>query len=257
MPVTQTFQPPHNGPRNVGLRARGCSHAVTLVPMNQYKAILFDLDGTLVDHDSAAHQAAHDWAVELGVEPDVQRWIDIETRWFKRFEEGKCTHPQQRVERIREYLDKPELPEEKCRDLFAVFLKHYESNWRAYDDAAAALDAAHRAGAVVGILTNGAEELQMKKMNRTGLWKDHMIMLAAAELGAAKPQKECYERALAKINEHSETTISPDEVLLIGDHPGNDVEGAIAVGWNAVLLDRNGEHTEKNYRVITTLEQLL
>lgn len=222
--------------------------------MTRYKAILFDLDGTLVDHDSAAHRAAHDWAVELGVKPDVQRWIQIETAWFKRFEEGRCTHQQQRVERIREYLNDPSLDDDTCRELFRVFLKHYEANWRPFDDARAALTSARRAGAVVGILTNGAEELQMKKMTRTGLWEPHMIMLAAAELGAAKPQVECYERALAKINEH--VTAAPEEILLIGDNPINDVEGALAVGWDAILIDRAPQHHKQAYKTISSLNQL-
>lgn len=225
--------------------------------MKHYKAILFDLDGTLVDHDSAAHQAAHDWAVELGMEPDVQRWIDIETKWFKRFEEGKCTHTGQRVERVREYLNEPELSEQRCHELFTIFIKHYEANWRPFPDAEQALKNAANTGALVGILTNGAEELQMSKMTKTNLWQKDMIMLAAKELGAAKPQAECYQRCEERIAEHLGHEIAPGDVLLIGDHNINDVKGAIAVGWDAILLDRDSaaEKTDA-YPVISSLDQL-
>ncbi|VZH86371.1 HAD hydrolase-like protein [Corynebacterium rouxii] len=38
-----------------------------------FAAILFDLDGTLVDHESACLEGARRWARELGVSEDPDR----------------------------------------------------------------------------------------------------------------------------------------------------------------------------------------
>lgn len=49
-------------------------------------AILFDLDGTLVDHASAARAALHAWSPTVGVDTDVERWIELDKWGFARFE---------------------------------------------------------------------------------------------------------------------------------------------------------------------------
>ena len=47
------------------------------------RAILFDLDDTLIDHTSAAHNAAAAWARELGLPGDqTDRWFAIERQHF-------------------------------------------------------------------------------------------------------------------------------------------------------------------------------
>lgn len=199
------------------------------------RAVLYDLDGTLVDHEHAARAGVESWSRALGLPAGQwQRWLTIERRWFTAFENGEVSHLGQRVERCREFIGRPELSDDEALTLYEDYLAVYRSNWVAYPDALPSLQAALGRGLTVGILTNGAEEMQRAKLERTGLWLDGMIMCATVELGAPKPQPESYRAALAKVG------ASAGHTVMIGDSWENDVAGARRAGLHAVYLDRSG-----------------
>jgi len=205
------------------------------------RAILFDLDDTLIDHTSAAHNAAAAWARELGLPGDqTDRWFAIERQHFATYERGECTHQQQRRNRVRDFLGDFSLDDAATDALFARFLILYEQHWRAFPDAVPALTRALEAGLQVGILTNGATELQQRKLERTGLDISGVQLLTSTDLGAAKPNPECYERALAVMG------ITAHETIMVGDSFLNDVEGARAVGITAFHLVR-GHNSDDLY----------
>ncbi|WP_080791931.1 HAD family hydrolase [Corynebacterium pacaense] len=195
------------------------------------RAILFDLDGTLIDHDSAARAAVLSWSEEIGVEADVERWIELDKWGFARFERGETTIPGQRRDRIRAYTGQ-KLDDAACDRIFSGYLRAYEANWRAFGDAHRALKRAVITGRPVGILTNGAEELQRRKLLRTGLDLPGVTLLAATTLDSAKPRPEMYERALA--------TLDATTATIIGDDWSNDVATPRSLGWTAWYLDRSG-----------------
>ncbi|WP_244428989.1 HAD family hydrolase [Corynebacterium halotolerans] len=198
-------------------------------------AVLFDLDGTLVDHAAAARAGVDQWCVELGL-PAGQwnRWRKIERRWFTRFERRQISHLGQRVERAREFLGRPDLSEEEALRLYERYLAVYRANWRAYDDARPALESALVSGATVGVLTNGALSMQTAKLERTGLLLDGVVVLAATDLAAAKPQPEAYATALARLGAEAAGSV------LIGDDWINDVVGARRAGMRGMYLVREG-----------------
>ena len=148
------------------------------------RAILFDLDDTLIDHTSAAHNAAAAWARELGLPGDqTDRWFAIERQHFAAYERGECTHQQQRRNRVRDFLGDFSLDDAATDALFARFLTLYEQHWRAFPDAVPALTRALETGLQVGILTNGAMELQQRKLKRTGLDISGVQLLTSTGLG--------------------------------------------------------------------------
>lgn len=193
-------------------------------------AILFDLDGTLVDHASAARAALHAWSPTVGVDTDVERWIELDKWGFARFERGETTHLGQRRDRIRAYLNR-ELDDATCDDIYSGYLKAYEQNWTAYPDAKGVLNRAVATGAPVGILTNGAAPMQQDKLDRTGLGLPELVMLAASTLDSAKPRPEMYARALTHLGARTAT--------IIGDDWTNDVAAPRELGWKAFYLDRS------------------
>ncbi|MCS5480492.1 HAD family hydrolase [Corynebacterium sp. YIM 101645] len=199
-------------------------------------AVLYDLDGTLVDHDHAARAGVDAWCRELGMSGGQwERWSDIEQRWFSRFENGRISHLGQRIGRCREFLGRPELGEAEALELYEFYLAVYRENWRAFPDAAPSLDNALAAGLKVGILTNGAQVMQQAKMESTGLWREGMVMCATVEIGAPKPQPEAYLGTLERLG------VTAEEAVMIGDSWLNDVAGARQVGMTAIHLDRGGD----------------
>ena len=89
-------------------------------------------------------------------------------------------------------------------------------------------------------------------MRVANLWDDRIIMLAAKELGAVKPNRECYDLALDILNVAGSTTI------LIGDNIINDVTAAITAGLDAIYLNRHNAPVETvDFPVIQSLNQLV
>lgn len=220
--------------------------------LNSYHAVLFDLDGTLVDHSNAARAGVIAWSQELGISPDPARWLALEQQWFLAFERGELTHSEQRAARVREYLCEPKLSEAAALQLFDGFLHQYIASMQPFSDAAEVLEQCFDCGQLVGIATNGAANLQTTKLRTTGLWDDRLIMLAAVEIGAAKPNPEFYARALDIVG------TSPADTVMVGDSLPNDVLAPIAAGIAAIHVDHVGTGTaDPRYPTIRDLSELL
>jgi haloacid dehalogenase superfamily, subfamily IA, variant 1 with third motif having Dx(3-4)D or Dx(3-4)E len=209
------------------------------------RAILFDLDGTLVDHDSAARSAVIQWSAEIGVTPEIERWIELDAWGFRRFERGETSIEGQRRDRVRAYTRQPDLDDASCDILFNGYRRAYEANWSAFGDAKGALERALGTGSPVGILTNGAQEMQTRKLEVTGLDLPGLAMLSATILNSAKPRPEMYHRALEAVNATTAT--------IIGDDWNNDIAAPRLLGWNAWYLDRSGSDRRAD---VATLDEV-
>ncbi len=68
---------------------------------------------------------------------------------------------------------------------------------------------------------------------------------------AYKPHKEIFEKALEV------SQCSANEVIHIGDSVSSDVKGALSVGIQPILLDRTNTRNSDEYRVCTSLLEVL
>lgn len=208
------------------------------------QALLLDLDDTLVDHRGAADRGLRTWLTGLGLaqspaelEELVERWSVLEARHHERAQRRELTHLEQRRVRIRAFLPGWDLADDALADdVFAGFLGCYQAAWRAFDDAADAIDRARAAGLPVGILTNGDQAVQTEKLRRTGLLRADVPVLASSSLPAAKPDPRSYLAACAHLG------ADPAATLMVGDSLRHDVVGARRAGLQARLLDRYGRY---------------
>lgn len=208
------------------------------------RALLLDLDDTLVDHRGAADRGLRTWLSGLGLadtpadlEALVERWFVLEARHYERAQRRELTHTEQRRVRIREFLPGWDLADDALADdVFAGFLGCYQAAWRAFGDAAATIERALRAGLPVGILTNGDQAIQTEKLRRTGLLRPDVPVFASSALPAAKPDPRSYLTACARLG------ADPARTLMVGDSLRHDVVGAREAGLQARLLDRHGRY---------------
>lgn len=218
--------------------------------------VLLDLDDTLVDQASAAAEAVVAWAATLGVtgEPEelVARWEALSEPHYARWQAREITFTEQRRARVRELARHLDLTEDAAADeAFAGYLERYRAGWRPFDDAVPTLERLRADGLRLGVLTNGDEDQQRDKLDRTGL-TDHVdVLIASSTLPFGKPHPLAYSAAVERLG------VRPEEVLMVGDSLDKDVRGALAAGLRAVLLDRTGVHAGVDVPRIRSLHELV
>jgi putative hydrolase of the HAD superfamily len=201
------------------------------------EGVLFDLDGTLVDHDGAAASAVERALAAVPVPAERwlrRRWAELEERAMGRYLAGELTFAGQRRSRITSLAAELGLGswDDATADAWFVgYLAHYEAAWRAYDDVRpmfCALDPHLR----LGVLTNGDADQQRRKLRRTGLSAALSIVVASSEVGVAKPDPEIFRRGCAALG------LPPSRVAYVGDRLDTDAVAATRAGLYGIWLDR-------------------
>lgn len=232
-------------------RAAAISNSLAAVPSPA--VVLFDLDGTLVDHDSALRQGLIGWLTskELATEQQcldglVALWDEVAERHFPAFRAREITFQEQRRRRLREFLpqlrvDTVGLDEATLDRIFKDYLEHYEAAWCAYEDVTPCLAVLRSLGLRVAVLTNGDQTQQEEKLRRTGLHHQFELIMSSSALGAAKPNPEAFRLACQRL------TVEPGAVTYVGDRLDVDAQAASAAGLRGVWLDRRRGH-RGNYK---------
>lgn len=210
------------------------------------RAVLFDLDGTLMDHEAArsAGLQAHlgGWLPDLQTD-ELERleleWQRLETLHYDEYARGECTFAQQRRRRVQGITAAAERAPaiELAPDAwFESYLRHYRAAWRAFDDVLPALAALTAAlpSVTLGVVTNGEGEPQRAKLAMIGLSGHFRVMVASGEAGVSKPDAEIFALACERLG------VAQEQTAHVGDRLDLDAEGAAAAGLCGVWLDRHG-----------------
>jgi putative hydrolase of the HAD superfamily len=105
-----------------------------------------------------------------------------------------------------------------------------------YDDAIPTLVALRDRGFRLGLLSNSARDLDAF-VGHHGLTVD--AVLTSGAHGKTKPHEAIFRRMLELLD------VVAGEAVMVGDTIEDDVEGATAVGMQAVLVDREGRYPEQ------------
>lgn len=225
------------------------------------KAVLFDLDGTLIDHDTAAEVALVQTVQAIPDLHDVdhaharRRWRQLEELAMGRYLAGELTFAEQRRLRVTSLATELGLGTwdgPRADAWFVGYLHHYESAWQIYPDVRPVLDALaerHR-DLRLGVLTNGDADQQRKKLLHVGLAAELPEVIASSEVGVAKPNAKIFHTGCARLR------LAPNEVAYVGDRLRTDAVAATSAGLHGIWLNRNNDSTPAEPPVIQTLNDL-
>ncbi|QQS01785.1 MAG: HAD family hydrolase [Austwickia sp.] len=206
------------------------------------RAVLFDMDGTLLDH--AAASAAAGEAFVARVRPDLpvaeamELWSDADHDGYQRFLAGEMSFQERRRYGVRGLV--PALvhaPDQQVDETFAGYLADYQARWRAYPDARPALAAVLDMGLRVAVVSNNSLEQTLQKADVIGLWPELTPIVASEEVGAAKPDPRIFLAACEAID------CPPADTVMVGDDLMADVLGALRAGLRATWLNRDDPRT--------------
>ena len=148
----------------------------------------------------------------------------------------------------RRCLDGLEIAHDSLPDvLYNVFSD--SATYRLYPDALPAVDRLRAESYRVGLISNfeGWLEEMLVELQAGDIFE---VSVISGLVGVEKPDPRIYEIALEK------SGVEPERAAHVGDSVRLDVEPATAVGMKAVLLDRDGKHSDTQWPTIRGLEEL-
>lgn len=116
-------------------------------------------------------------------------------------------------------------------ELDAAFVRARRSDWAIDPAALATVDETARHYRLA-LVTNGAPDVQREKLAATGIGSRVGTVIIAGELGIGKPDRRIFAAALAAIG------VAADEAVMVGDSLERDIAGARGAGLRAIWLDR-------------------
>ena len=203
----------------------------------KHRLFLFDLDDTLLDF-KASEQLSFDRTMRaLGLDalPDglFARYQAINIALWKSFETGTVSKDFLKVERFRRTFADNGLdldPEAASR----LYLESLSDTVVLIDGARELCETLAGIGEV-GIITNGVEQIQHRRIVSAGL-RDHVSFVATSEAcGHAKPDSRFFEYTvrMARAFAHAETVI-------VGDRLDADILGANRFGIESCWFNPGG-----------------
>jgi putative hydrolase of the HAD superfamily len=220
------------------------------------RAVLFDLDETLMPDYDAFLAAVDDVAAALGAPAGMGRALHEHARprwgqapaathhmrdmsswealWAPFSAETQAWADGYRVGAWREALADHDVADaELAARLAAAYREHRLARCRPYPETVAALDALD--GRVrLAVVTNGMDDHQLAKLDASGLTTRFDAIVTSQAVAASKPDPRIFRAALAQVG------CRADAAVMVGDNPLRDVAGAQQAGLRAVWVDRGG-----------------
>jgi putative hydrolase of the HAD superfamily len=208
------------------------------------EAVLFDIDGTLVEYERTPGDLLPLAFEAAGVDPFFDA-ADYEARY------GEFAEESEDVQDLRERCF-ADIARENGRDpevgravaqAYAAERDHTRVDL--LPGARTALDTLGDRYSLAAV-TNGAPEMQGRKLAAVGLEDRFGTVVHAGYETAAKPAAEPFRAALAAVG------AAPGRSVYVGNSPEADVAGANRAGLRSILFDREGRGQstpEPHYRV--------
>jgi HAD superfamily hydrolase (TIGR01549 family) len=198
------------------------------------KAVLFDVDYTLAKPGpdlgpEGYRRIARRYGLEAGRYPEARAEAleGLERDPELRYEEELWSRFAERV--FSGMGADPDL----ARDLAAEMTRLWESSasFELYDDALPVIAKLRGHGLKIGLVSNSACDMDDFILHHS-LQVD--CALSSRSHGWTKPHESIFRAALELLG------VEPEEAAMVGDSFEDDVEGALALGMRAFLIDRDG-----------------
>jgi len=207
-----------------------------------YRHFLFDLDDTLLDFRASERLSFEQMLGSFGMHaPEARVFADYQRenhQLWTDFERGLVTKDALKVERFR-----------RTFALHGMDIDPVEAGKRYLDclpETVVLIDGAARLCEVlstlgeVGIITNGIEQVQTRRIKKSGLSPWIRFVATSEACGFAKPDGRFFQYAIEKFSR-----VSKEETIIVGDRLDADVLGANHFGidsywYNPARLQGNG-----------------
>lgn len=220
--------------------------------MSGYKAMLFDLDDTLLNRDRAVDKM---FCLVLekcyeDVEHSVQQQMLKKFKVYDKRDYGYSDKTKVLESFFDDFPPKYRLPRSNIQEFWNKHFPHCFS----IDQNTIDIVNTIKRHMKVAIITNGLTVRQKAKIMNTNLNSCFEIVVISEEAGFSKPDKRIFEIALNKLG------VQPEEALFVGDDIEKDIGGCQStnikgIWFNPYMLENDAEIIP--YAEIDSLDRLL
>ncbi|MWC30944.1 YjjG family noncanonical pyrimidine nucleotidase [Paenibacillus sp. MMS18-CY102] len=226
-----------------------------------YKAILFDLDNTLLNYSlseiSSMKRTLQDHHVFVG---EDEKWKEF----WKSYTQHNYRHWMNFVNKTGSHHSIEEVLIHSFRDslnsnhsqheLLSNTYWEYFCNTCIFEDGAEEVLQYLKPQYKLGIISNGLHKAQTKRLDAGNILGLFDSIVVSDEAGVRKPRKEIFDISL------NELGLSNDEVLFIGDSLADDYHGARNAAVDFCFYNSNGQSLSNEHQpkyIINQLQELL
>lgn len=187
------------------------------------RAVIFDLDGTLLDRNTSLYHFVVDQyariihnAKSIGMERYTNRFIELDHR-------GYVWKDRVYQELIKEF----ELPLD-WNELLADYTSGFSKHAVPFPNMHKVLERLKIRGYKLGIITNGFGDFQSSNIEALGIQKYFEVILISEIEGIRKPDPAIFLRAAERMG------VQPQACVYVGDHPANDITASKNAGMKGI-----------------------
>jgi putative hydrolase of the HAD superfamily len=188
------------------------------------EAVVFDLDGTLLDRRQSFEQFVRDqwerfphFLQTVDREQYVQTLVALDRDGYA-----------PRKSLFTDLITRFKLPSGMAETLLDDYRAGFPSACVLFSDAVQTLSLLRTSGLKLGLITNGSIRMQSRKLQCLALSPLFDTVLISDAEGISKPDRQIFHRALERLNTNAA------QAVFVGDHPEVDVAGARAAGMRAI-----------------------
>lgn len=212
--------------------------------MSKYKYLLWDIDGTILDFESAEKAAIKTLfeRFNLGECSDemIERYSKINRKYWQMLERGEMSKEKILVERFVEFFSK----EGMDAGISDSFNREYQlalGDTIVFCDDAMDIIKEQKKKFEIVLVTNGTAVAQKKKLEKSGLQNIVNHIFISEIVGYEKPDINFFKKVISEVGINDLS-----DVLIIGDSLTSDIQGGYNAGIDTCWYNPKGIKNESS-----------
>ena len=219
--------------------------------MRNFDALLWDIDGTLLDFLAAEKAAVRSLFAEFGygecTDEMIGRYSEINKRYWEALERGELTKPVILVRRFEDFFTAEGIETGRAAEFNELYQLRL-GDTVVYCDGSYELVKGLRGRIRQYAVSNGTVVAQTKKLRTSGLGELFDGVFLSEEICYEKPAPEFFDAVFAGLG-----VVKKERVLIVGDSLTSDILGGVRAGIKTCWYNPSGSvnktDTQPDYEI--------
>ena len=223
--------------------------------MTNIKHVFFDLDHTLWDFERNSalvfQQIFKEQKVKVEFNSFLETYKPINFDYWKLYREEQISKEKLRYGRLKDTFNQLNIAvSDEVINIISIDYISYLPNYNYLIDGTLELLEYLKDKYQLHIITNGFEEIQDLKLEKSGIKKYFKSVITSESVGVKKPNPKVFQHALEEANANKK------ESIMIGDSLEADVNGALDFGIEAIYFNQELTINSLDLKTVNSLLEI-